>query len=140
VWTSWPNPFDESNFAPQLIESACVPSERVAGWLGDIIAAVVLIETWIHEVGSVEALMADAKSRSAAERQLLIISEAAIRLWNAGPDTQTALPPEIDWAGIRGIGNALRHRYDDLDFEIVANVLTNKLADLRDACERMRRA
>lgn len=80
--------------------------------------------------------MSDDKARSAVERQLPIISEAAIRLWNAGPDVQALLPPEIDWAGVRSMGNVLRHRYDDADFDIIADVLASKLGALKSACER----
>jgi uncharacterized protein with HEPN domain len=114
-------------------------SERAAGWFADIVKAATLIETWLSEAGSVATLMADEKARSAVERQLLIISEAEIRLWNAGPDTQALLPQEIDWAGVRGMGNVIRHRYDDMDFDVVADVLASKLGVLKTACERVLR-
>jgi uncharacterized protein with HEPN domain len=70
-----------------------------------MIAAVSLIETWTQRAGGVEiAIFSDALVRSAIERQLLIISEAAIRLHRLEPELTSAVAPEIDWPGVRGIG------------------------------------
>jgi uncharacterized protein with HEPN domain len=113
-----------------------MPSERAAQWFRDIITACALIEMWTKEAGGPQMVMTDEKLRSAVERQLLVMSEAAIRLQNIDGDITSKLAPEIDWAGVRGMGNVIRHRYDDMDFEIVADVLATKLGALRFACER----
>jgi uncharacterized protein with HEPN domain len=42
----------------------------------------------------------------------------------------------VDWPGIRGIGNFIRHKYDDLDASILIDVVRNRLIGLRDACVR----
>jgi uncharacterized protein with HEPN domain len=76
--------------------------------------------------------------RSAVERQLLIISEAAIRLHRLDPALASSHAPEIDWPGVRGIGNYIRHRYDILDPEIVAEVIETQLTPPRAACLRAR--
>jgi uncharacterized protein with HEPN domain len=52
----------------------------------------------------------DSKTRDAVERCFQRISEAACKL---GPYLDT-LCPTIDWKGARGIGNPLRHRYDQI--------------------------
>lgn len=113
-----------------------MPSERAANWFGDIVRACEQIDRWVLEVGGVDRIMANEMARSAVERQLLIVSEAAIRLRNVDDDVTQKLAPEIDWAGVRGMGNIIRHRYDDMDFEIVADVLDGRLTPLRTACER----
>ena len=46
-------------------------------------------------------------------RQLLVISEAAIRMHKIDATVGPKLVPDIDWPGIRGIGNFIRHKYDD---------------------------
>jgi len=77
-----------------------------------------------------------AVTRSAIERQLLVISEAAIRLDRLDPTAAPRLAPGVDWPGIRGIGNFIGHKYDDLDASILVDVVRNRLIGLRDACVR----
>lgn len=113
-----------------------MPSERIAKCFEEIIAAVDLIDTWVREEGGPErAILNDAKTRSAIERQFLVISEAAIRLDKLDPTAAPRLAPDIDWPGIRGIGNFIRHKYDDLDRSILIEAIKNRLSDLRKACE-----
>jgi uncharacterized protein with HEPN domain len=113
-----------------------MPSERAAKCFADILTALELIETWVSEAGDVGTILyADALRRSAIERQLLILSEAAIRLDKLDPTLAGKLAPEVDWPGVRGIGNFLRHKYDDLDAQIIADVLTGRLTQLRSACQ-----
>jgi uncharacterized protein with HEPN domain len=95
------------------------------------------IETWVEEAGGANrAILHDLKARSAIERQLLIISEAAIRLDKLDPTAAPRLAPSVDWSGIRGMGNFIRHKYDDLDTSILVDVIRNRLTELREACER----
>jgi uncharacterized protein with HEPN domain len=110
-------------------------SERIAAAFGDIIQAIGLIEKWVKEAGDQESALApDTQSRSAIERQLLIISEAAIRLHKLDPELLKRLAPTIDWPGVRGVGNYIRHKYDDLDGAVIGSVVGDKLAELRSAC------
>jgi uncharacterized protein with HEPN domain len=112
-----------------------MPSERIAKCFRDALDAIVLIETWVQEAGGADqALFHDIKARSAIERQLMVISEAAIRLDKLDPTAAARLAPDIDWPGIRGIGNFIRHKYDDLDTSILVDVLRNRLGDLRKSC------
>ena len=73
--------------------------------------------------------------RDAVERQLLIISEAATKLRGQVED----LTPSIDWNAIRGIGNFIRHDYDDIEDEIIRRVLATELQRLQSACETLER-
>ncbi len=112
-----------------------MPSDRIVKCLQDVIDAIDLIETWIAEAGGADqAIYHDPKTRSAVERQLLVMSEAAIRLDKLDASAGPRLAPNIDWPGIRGIGNFIRHKYDDLDTTVLVDVLRNRMRDLRDAC------
>jgi len=114
-------------------------NSRLAKCFGDIVVAVDLIQLWTERKGGAEILN-DALVRSAVERQLLVISEAAVRLHKLDPAIASRLAPETDWSGIRGIGNFLRHRYDDLDTGVILDVLQKRLGPLRAACERAKEA
>jgi uncharacterized protein with HEPN domain len=111
------------------------PSERAAGYFDDIVRAADLITGWAAEAGGGgPTILDDPKSRSAIERQFLVISEAAARLHKLDPAIGPRLAPNIDWQGIRGIGNFIRHRYDDLDRTVLVDVIEHRLAELRLSC------
>jgi uncharacterized protein with HEPN domain len=110
------------------------PSERIAKCFRDVLDAISLIETWVEASGGTgQAICHDIKTRSAIERQLLVISEGSNP---ADPTAARRLAPGVDWAGIRGIGNFVRHKYDDLDASILVDVVRNRLIGLRDVCVR----
>ncbi|MBY0421942.1 MAG: DUF86 domain-containing protein, partial [Parvularculaceae bacterium] len=93
------------------------------------------IRRWVEDAGGPEqALATGALHRNAIERQLLIISEAAIRL-HRDSTFPLQFAPDFDWAGARGIGNVLRHRYDAIDPAIIIGVLTVQLPLLDVVCE-----
>jgi len=108
------------------------PSERILRCFRDVSEAADLIRAWVEEAGDARrAIFNDLKARSAIERQFLIISEAATRLYKIDPTIAPTLAPSVDWAGIRGIGNFIRHKYDDLDKTILIEVIENRLDGLR---------
>jgi uncharacterized protein with HEPN domain len=109
-------------------------SERAARCFRDILSAIDLIDAWVAKAGGREQVFADAQLRSAVERQLMLISEAAIRLHRWDPEALDLWGPSIDWAGVRGMGNVLRHRYDDLDVTVIVGVVEHGLAPLRQVC------
>jgi uncharacterized protein with HEPN domain len=112
-------------------------SKRVADCFGDIVTAIDLILTWVEEAGGIEAAIHhNVLVRNAIERQLLVVSEAAIRLHKLAPEAESTLTPEVDWPGVRGIGNFIRHKYDDLDVTVIADVLRHRLGGLRVAVKR----
>lgn len=114
-----------------------MPSEKAAKCFADIVGAIDLIRAWIEKAdGAEQAIRGDILIRSAVERQLLVISYAAIRLDKIDPSLAPTLAPEIDWPGVRGMGNLIRHRYDALDEEIILTVVSSRLDALRSACSR----
>lgn len=83
-----------------------MPSKRAAKWFGDIAGACTRALEWSANAGGPDAALRDEVLRSAIERQLLIISEAAIRLNRHDQGLAEALAPEVDWPNVRGIGSA----------------------------------
>ena len=67
------------------------------------------------------------------ERCLEIISEASRYI----PPQLTDKHPEVPWADIRGIGNQLRHAYDQLDGDIIWNTATISVPELKIVIEAM---
>ena len=69
---------------------------------------------------------------------LLILSEAAAKLGEQAEQ----LCPEISWADIRGLGNRLRHDYDNINliriWLIVEKELTHLKTAVTDALQRLR--
>ncbi|MGH6988020.1 MAG: HepT-like ribonuclease domain-containing protein [Caulobacteraceae bacterium] len=110
-----------------------MPSEQPRRRLEDILAAIGVIRNYVSEAGGLEAIAAKGLYRDAVERQLLIIAEAASKLRGQ----VEALAPEIDWNAIRGMGNVIRHDYDQVDEDIVRLVVKDELAPLEAACRRV---
>lgn len=80
-----------------------------------------------------DAFIDDYVLRRAAERALLIISEAAKAL----PNSLTDRYPEIAWRGVRGLGDVLRHDYERVDADTLWEILTEKLPELAPVVARM---
>lgn len=79
------------------------------------------------------ALEADAVSRSAFEWDFVRFGEAANRLRSA----YQAQIPSVPWAGIVGLRNAVVHRYDAVDHDVLWNVATNQLPGLLEELRRL---
>lgn len=94
--------------------------------LGDILGAIVLIEKFVAGV-DFEAYSTDEKTKSAVERQLLTLSEAAKALG----DRAEAYCPGHDWKGFRGMGDLLRHAYHRIDDRLVWDSVTLELPPLK---------
>lgn len=76
-----------------------------------------------------DAFLADRKTMDATERCLLRISEASIKLGDFVEDQM----PDMDWPGVRGLGNVIRHAYDQLEPKALWAIVTTKLEPLRVA-------
>jgi uncharacterized protein with HEPN domain len=104
-----------------------LPFKDPATHLRDILEAIHHIETFVANM-NLEVYKADSKTKSAVERQMQIISEAAIRL---GEDAER-LAPGPDWKGLRGMGNLLRHAYHRTDDELIWNAVQDELPLLKE--------
>lgn len=89
------------------------------------------IEDLLTVLGSttVAELSADRIRCHAAERCVEIISEASRRL----PGRWKAAFPEIPWSDIAGIGNILRHNYDEVSLDIIVGLQGAPLDSLKRA-------
>jgi uncharacterized protein with HEPN domain len=74
-----------------------------------------------------DAYAADEKAVDAVERCLQRISEAAQKLGSR----LDALYPDAPWKAARGIGNILRHKYDEVTDDLVWEAIENDLPRLR---------
>ncbi len=89
-----------------------MPSDQPGQRIQDILGAIARIRSYVVDIGGVDALIRNEYlHRDAVERQLLIVSEAASKLRGQ----VEALEPNINWGGIRGMGNFIRHNYDGVN-------------------------
>lgn len=93
----------------------------------DILEAIGLIEDFLQGI-DYQTYKDDAKTKSAVERQMQIVTEAAYRLDADGEK----MAPGIDWEGFRGMGNLLRHAYHRIDDLIVWNTIKDELPLMRE--------
>ena len=103
-----------------------MPSRDRCHLLLDIVSSIDYIRSFTDGI-TFDHYLEDRKTRSAVERELPIISEAAVRL---GPDAD-AICPGPDWRAIRGLGNKLRHDYDGLNDELLWQTVQSDLLPLR---------
>jgi uncharacterized protein with HEPN domain len=109
-----------------------LPSRDAQSHLQDILDSVNNIELFVGNL-DFDAYRIDRKTKSAVERELQIITEAATRLGDAAE----ILCPGQDWKGFRGMGNVLRHEYHRVDDKIVWNTLMVELPPLKEAVSRV---
>jgi uncharacterized protein with HEPN domain len=96
--------------------------------LEDILDSISLIDQFLSGI-DFDSYVEDMKTKSAVERPLQIITEAAYRL---GDEADT-LCPGPDWKGFMGMGNLLRHAYHRIDDALVWNTVKVELPALRKA-------
>ena len=108
-----------------------MPSSRAELRFRDIVENIDLILEFTKGM-ELDRFLADNRTRLAVERCLSIISEAARKL---GSEAE-ARCPEIPWGQVRGLGNWLRHDYDQMDYSVIWDTLTEDLRALRAACQR----
>ena len=97
--------------------------------LFDIVEAIDRIRE-ATEGTTAEQFEADWKLQWVVERGVEIISEASRRL----PGDFKAAHPEIPWSKVAGIGNILRHDYNDVASPIIWNLVLSELGPLEQVC------
>jgi uncharacterized protein with HEPN domain len=100
-----------------------------AARLTDIVEASELVRSALHAV-TLDAFKTDIHKRWFVERGIEIISEASRRL----PDELKARHPEIPWPKVAGIGNVLRHNYEDVAAPVMFNLVRDDLPVLEKVC------
>jgi len=79
---------------------------------------------------SLDSFEADTRQRWIVERGVEIVSEASRRL----PDELKARRPEIPWTKVAGIGNVLRHNYEDIAAQVMWALVRDDLPPLEEVC------
>ncbi len=97
--------------------------------LVDLIEAIEPIQSEMVGV-TLDAFEADRRKRWLVERGSEIISEASRRL----PAAMKARHAGIPWRKVAGIGNVLRHEYQDAAPDVLWHVVQCNLAPLETAC------
>ena len=77
--------------------------------------------------------VADRLCQRGVERCLEVVSEASRRL----PAQLKAAHPDIEWRKIAGIGNVLRHDYDEIDAGVVWRTATVEIEPLARLVESL---
>jgi uncharacterized protein with HEPN domain len=104
--------------------------------LTDIIEAIEIIRSEMAGV-TLTAFEPDRRKRWLVERGIEIISEASRHL----SEELKARHPEIPWPKVAGIGNVLRHEYEDVAHDVLWHVVRDDLPPLEQACrEELARA
>ena len=96
--------------------------------LRDVLESINNIEAFLGNM-DFDVYRGDLKTKSAVERQMQIITEAAVRLGEDGE----RLCPGVDWKGFRGMGNILRHGYHRIDDKIVWDTIKDELPPVKAA-------
>jgi uncharacterized protein with HEPN domain len=79
----------------------------------------------------------DRRKRWLVERGIEIISEASRHL----SEELKGRHPDIPWPKVAGIGNVLRHEYEDVAHDVLWHVVRDDLPPLEQACrEELARA
>ena len=102
-----------------------MPSSRVRAALFDIRDNAALALEFVGSL-TLSEFKADRRAFYAATRALEIISEATRRL---PPETRER-HPDLPWRAIMGVGNVLRHNYDDVAEEQVWRTVVEDLPAL----------
>lgn len=97
--------------------------------LADIVEAISRIDSVLRDV-SLAAFEDDWEKRWLVERGIEIISEASRHL----PAALKARHPDIPWPKVAGIGNVLRHAYDQIAPDVLWKLATVDLRPLAAVC------
>jgi uncharacterized protein with HEPN domain len=97
--------------------------------LDDIIEAIQRVREVVGDT-SFEAFEADWQSRWMVERGVEILSEASRHL----TAELKARHPEIPWRKVAGIGNVLRHNYENIAAPVMWSLVHDELPPLERVC------
>lgn len=101
------------------------PSERDLSYLIDMVVACRDIQEFASDV-TFEEFAADKMRRSATERQLEVLGEAANHV---SDETQQNLP-NIEWAKIIALRNRLAHEYGDVLAQRIWQIVAKNVPEL----------
>jgi uncharacterized protein with HEPN domain len=95
-------------------------------WMADIAEAIKRIERYMTDIDDDQLLM-DHKTQDAVIRNLEVIGEAAR---NISAEFKRK-HKQVEWKNIAGMRDRLIHQYFGVNWEIILDVLRNKLPELK---------
>ncbi|HET6400646.1 MAG TPA: HepT-like ribonuclease domain-containing protein [Candidatus Kapabacteria bacterium] len=99
----------------------------------DILESCEAISQFMRTIGSYSALLKSRRDQSALLYELAKIGEASAHVSNK----VQAANPHIPWAGIKNLRNSIIHRYTGVDLEIVWEVLSVRVPQLREDIQKI---
>jgi uncharacterized protein with HEPN domain len=96
-------------------------------YLQDILEGVEAIEIYIQGM-TYTGFSADRKTQDAVIRNLLILGEAAKGI----PEEIRTKYFQVNWQRVAGLRDILIHQYFAVDLEIIWNIITEKLPQLKE--------
>lgn len=105
-------------------------TERESFRLQDIVDNVDRIERYLSHF-DYAAFADDPRTVDAVERCLQRITEAVVKI---GPERMAEISPRTPIDAVRGLGNRLRHEYDQVDLPTIWRTARESLPDLRQDC------
>jgi len=101
-------------------------------YLADVLAAIALVEEFVAGVSDFSDYQNDDKTKSAVERQLIIIGEAIAKLRSSDDELDLEHAPQIV-----GFRNRLVHAYDSIDDSMVWTTIKKHLPPLKEEVENL---
>jgi uncharacterized protein with HEPN domain len=108
------------------------PPRDLALRLHDILEAIAVIQDTLGTT-TYDEFLRNHSMRWSIERGIEIISEASRHI----PGELKAREPGIDWKGVAGIGNILRHDYADVANDVIYKTATARITELDPAIRRL---
>ena len=96
-------------------------------YISDILESIEKIRRFVGDLSYLE-FSRDEMRIDAVVRNLELIGEAAKNV----PDDLKAAYPDVEWSKLVGLRNVLIHAYSKVDTEIVWDIISTKLVDLRE--------
>ena len=112
-----------------------MPKRSFAFRLDDILEAAGRVRATLGDL-PLDAFEADWQRHWLVQRGVEIISEASRHL----PTALKARHPEIPWTKVAGIGNILRHNYEDIEASVLWKLVREDLPELEQVCRAERGA
>ena len=106
-------------------------SDRERQWIGDILRESAQAIAWLGDQDA-ESFEEDARNLAAVERKVMNVTEACLRIerGRGEPGRFAELFPGHEIEKIRGMGNILRHGYDDIQVPVIYDTVKLELPQL----------
>ncbi|MDH5717702.1 MAG: DUF86 domain-containing protein [Spirochaetia bacterium] len=101
-------------------------------YLKDILNSINEIINYTEDIKNYKKYISDTKTMRAVERNLEIIGEAVKKI----PENIKNEHSDIDWRKISGLRDVLIHGYSDIDNEIIWEVISEKIPNLKKYIEK----